>query len=375
MTKSINRPCRAVSSPRAILLKLWSPYSSSVTSVSPLWCLAAVADSPERRWKVWLIPSEEIPLRFVVPAQLRLEERNSAETRNSALAQARRSLVERLAWWWTWGTKCGAEGAQLGLLMWTTSVFFFFHLKIFRVKDGDFFLSPSRHTVWGANQTFSRLREDNSKYQGTREPLLHEDICNTLGWLHSLSPTKDRSLAGVRSECSDSVINSPPPWDRGRDLRSLRAGNVFWRTRPWRIGGRWMPEMSLETQGWKHDWWEKNSSSAGEKCSWERVYPESSGGSMCEGAAAETGCGEVANALGMNPGKEKLRKGKNAATGGEMKRGLPVETAWGWGCVGTGALGDIRVLQSLWDMIGLTPCEENLSKTRGKEPKAKAALI
>lgn len=50
---------------------------------------------------------------------------------------------------------------------------------------------------------------------------------------------------------------------------------------------------------------------------------------MCEGAAAETGCGEVANALGMNPGKEKLRKGKNAATGGEMKRGLPVETAWG----------------------------------------------
>lgn len=159
MTKSINRPCRAVSSPRAILLKLWSPYSSSVTSVSPLWCLAAVADSPERRWKVWLIPSEEIPLRFVVPAQLRLEERNSAETRNSALAQARRSLVERLAWWWTWGTKCGAEGAQLGLLMWTTSVFFFFHLKIFRVKDGDFFLSPSRHTVWGQIRRLAGLEK------------------------------------------------------------------------------------------------------------------------------------------------------------------------------------------------------------------------
>ncbi|EOB09115.1 hypothetical protein Anapl_08043 [Anas platyrhynchos] len=146
-----------------------------------------------------------------------------------------------------------------------------------------------RHTVWGAkhmfsrlredDQMFSRLREDNSKYQGTGEPLLHEDICNTLGWLHSLSPTKDRSLAGVR------------------------------RVKPRLVG--------------------KNSSSAGEKCSWERVYPESSGGSMCEGAAAETGCGEVANALGMNPGKEKLRKGKNAATGGEMKRGLPMETAWG----------------------------------------------
>lgn len=83
----------------------------------------------------------------MVPAQLSLEERNSAETRNSALAQARRQLVERLAWWWTRGTKCGAEGAQLGLLMCTTS--FIFHFKIFRVKDGDFFLSLPQDTQYG----------------------------------------------------------------------------------------------------------------------------------------------------------------------------------------------------------------------------------
>lgn len=127
---------------------------------------------------------------------------------------------------------------------------------------------------------FSRLREDNSKYQGTGEPLLHEDICNTLGWLHSLSPTKDRSLAGVRSECSDSVINSPLPWDRGRDLRSLRAGNVFWRTRPWRIGGRWMPEMLLETQGWNHDWWEKTAA----------LQERNAHGRGCTRRAAEEAC-------------------------------------------------------------------------------------
>lgn len=40
----------------------------------------------------------------------------------------------------------------------------------------------------------------------------------------------------------------------------------------------------------------KSSSSAGEKCSRERVYLENSGGSMCEAAAAETGSREVVNA-------------------------------------------------------------------------------
>lgn len=40
----------------------------------------------------------------------------------------------------------------------------------------------------------------------------------------------------------------------------------------------------------------KSSSSAGEKCSRERVYPEKSGGSTCEAAAAETGSGEVVSA-------------------------------------------------------------------------------
>lgn len=37
----------------------------------------------------------------------------------------------------------------------------------------------------------------------------------------------------------------------------------------------------------------KSSSNVGEECSRERVYPENSGGSMCEAAAEETGSGEV----------------------------------------------------------------------------------
>lgn len=152
MTKSINRPRRAVSSPRAILLKLWSPYSSSVTLVSPLWCLVAVADSPERRWKVWLIPSEEIPLRFVVPAQLRLEERNSAETRNSALAQARRSPVERLA---CSGLGGGHEGQNVGLkghslVCWCVLQVLFSILKYLELRMViSFSLSLKTHSMGG----------------------------------------------------------------------------------------------------------------------------------------------------------------------------------------------------------------------------------
>lgn len=75
--------------------------------------------------------------------------------------------------------------------------------------------SPPTDTVWGnrADQMFNRLREGNSMYQGTGDPLFHEDICNTLGLLQSLSPTKNWSAAGVKNECRSSVINSHLPHD------------------------------------------------------------------------------------------------------------------------------------------------------------------
>lgn len=45
----------------------------------------------------------------------------------------------------------------------------------------------------------------------------------------------------------------------------------------------------------------------GDKCSRERVYPENSGGSMCEAAAAETDSREVVSAWEQTLEK---RKGK-----------------------------------------------------------------
>lgn len=63
-----------------------------------------------------------------------------------------------------------------------------------------------------ADQIFSKLREDNSMYQGTGEPLFHENICNTLG-LQSLSPTIDLLVAGAKSQCCSSMIYSHLPHD------------------------------------------------------------------------------------------------------------------------------------------------------------------
>lgn len=51
-----------------------------------------------------------------------------------------------------------------------------------------------------ADQIFSRLRESNSMYQGAGDPLLREDICNTLALLQSFSTNKEWSAAGVKSE-------------------------------------------------------------------------------------------------------------------------------------------------------------------------------
>ena len=87
----------------------------------------------------------------MVSAQLRLEERNSAETRNSALAQARRLLVEHLA---CSGLDGGHEGQNVGLkehsLVCCCELhFYFFILKTFKVKDDDFFLSLPQDTQYG----------------------------------------------------------------------------------------------------------------------------------------------------------------------------------------------------------------------------------
>lgn len=92
--------------------------------------------------------------------------------------------------------------------------------------------SRPRDTVWGnrTDQMFSRLREGNSIYKGTGDPLRREDISNTLGLLQSLSPTKDWSAAGVKSECRSSMINSHLPRDQRTDLRSLGAVDAFCRT-------------------------------------------------------------------------------------------------------------------------------------------------
>lgn len=47
----------------------------------------------------------------------------------------------------------------------------------------------------------------------------------------------------------------------------------------------------------------KSSSNAGEKCSRERVYPENSGGSMCEAAAEETGSRDMVSTWETSKGK------------------------------------------------------------------------
>lgn len=64
--------------------------------------------------------------------------------------------------------------------------------------------SHPKDTGWwnSADQMLSRLREGNSMYQGIGEPLLHENICNTLGLLHSLSPTIDWFVAGAKSSAA-----------------------------------------------------------------------------------------------------------------------------------------------------------------------------
>lgn len=138
----------------------------------------------------------------------------------------------------------------------------YFILKTFKIKEDDFYLSPKR---WRENENagtgqirFLIALEKVIPYmRALGTPLLRENICNTLGLLQSLFPTKDWPAAEVKSECCSSMINSCLSCDRGRDLRSPGAVDVFCRTWPWRIRVWWISAVLPETQGWNHAWWER----------------------------------------------------------------------------------------------------------------------
>lgn len=208
---------------------------------------------------------------------------------------------------------------------------------------------------------FRKLREDSSTYQGMGDPLLHEDICDTLGLLNSLSPTKDWSVAEIRSECSNSVINSHLAWNRGSDLWSLRAVVVFWKTWPWKIEGWWKPAALPET-------WEVKPQLVGKSSRREILMgegvPRELQGKCVREQLQKQAVGRWQTLWDWTLEKRNEEKGKkNAMTGVEMKGGLPMEAAWGWAAEGWEHLE--LVLSRCFSHCGFRQRKENLSKATG----------